>query len=160
MLDRPHKRIKALCLSRTWIWIPAWSFLTALVEAVKESIQDFGRHIFRLWIQRTIEGGHWGQTSGAAKISWNLTASMNSPWRQPSMIWIEKHHFEMIFPWLASTQPQRETKGDSKLINSELTDTPTIAIKVGAIIDFPITIEDPIESQPWGPWDSGVEDRK
>ena len=54
----------------------------------------------------------------------------------------------MIFPWLASTQPQRETKGDSKLINSELTDTPTIAIEVGAIIDFPITIEDPIESQP------------
>jgi hypothetical protein len=41
---------------------------------------------------------------------------------------------------LTSAQPQRESKGISKLINSELADAQTIGAKVGATADFPIKI--------------------
>jgi hypothetical protein len=57
--------------------------MAALVEqAIEESIKEFERNFNGQW-KAVAEDK---QTGGVAKISWNLTAFMNSPWRQPSMI--------------------------------------------------------------------------
>ena len=52
-----------------------------------------------------------------------------------------ENRFLMMILQPASTQPRRDTKGNSKLINSKLsTDAPPTGTSVGVTADFPVKI--------------------
>ena len=87
-----------------------------------------------------MEGRSWGQssTSSVAKLSWSLTALMNSPscYSHQAMICRSAILRWWFLSLPACSHEERPKVDDSKLINSEPTDAPTVGVKAGAILDF------------------------